>query len=163
MNKSHQAISRRQVLKGAVAASTAGLLLPQIFTRGAIGGTGIPAPSETINVASIGLGYMGSINIRSASRAGANIVALCEVDQGRETPRHKSRGAWAWRFRDSEFPDAAKYTDFRRMLEKEKGIDAVIVSTPDHTHATIAIAAMELGKHVYCEKSLWRTRCMNVG
>ncbi len=157
MNKSNQAISRRQVLKSAAAVSTAGVLFPQIVPRHVVAGSGLTAPSETVNVASIGLGYMGSVNIRSASRAGARIVATCEVDQGRVTPRHKSRGAWAWRYRDSEFPDAAKYTDFRRMLEKEKGIDAVIVSTPDHSHAAIAIAAMELGKHVYCEKPLAHT------
>ncbi len=99
MNKPNQAISRRQVLKGAATVSTAGALFPQIVPRCAVGGSGVTAPSETLNVASIGLGYMGSINTRSASSAGARIVALCEVDQERATPRHKSRGAWAWRFR----------------------------------------------------------------
>ena len=102
-------------------------------------------PSETINVAAIGAGYMGSINIRNASRAGARIAALCEVDAERAAPLYE------------EFPDAARYKDFRTLLEREKGIDAVIVSTPDHTHAAIAIAAMRRGKHVYCEKPLAHT------
>ena len=63
-----------------------------------------------------------------------------------------------------ELPDARHYTDWRRMLEREKDIDAVVVSTPDHNHAIIAIAAMKLGKHVYCEKplahSIWEAREM---
>ncbi len=145
MKKSNQANSRRQELKGAAAQSTAGVLFPQIVPLRVGGGRQATPPSETLNVAAIGAGYMGSIDIRSANRAGARIVALCDVDEARATPLYK------------EFPDAARYKDFRRLLEKEKGIDAVIVSTPDHTHATIAMAAMELGKHVYCEKPLAHT------
>ena len=56
-----------------------------------------------------------------------------------------------------KFPDATRYKDFRRLLDKEKAIDAVTVGTPDHTHATIAMAAIQRGKHVYCEKPLART------
>jgi predicted dehydrogenase len=58
---------------------------------------------------------------------------------------------------DKDFPDAARYRDFRQLLEKEKNIDAVIVGTPDHTHAAIAMAAIQMSKHVHCEKPLART------
>ena len=145
MNASNEVVSRRQVLAGAAAVSTAAVLFPEVVPRRAVAGSAVTPPSETVNVAAIGAGYMGSIDIRNASRAGANIVALCEVDQARAAPIYQ------------EFPDATRYKDFRRLLEKERGIDAVIVATPDHTHAVIAMAAMELGKHVYCEKPLART------
>ena len=136
---------RRDVLKRAASLSTAGLLFPMIVPRHVVSGGKTAPPSETLNVAAIGAGYMGSINIRNAHRAGARIAALCEVDQEAATPI------------EEQFPDAARYRDFRRLLDREKSIDAVIVSTPDHTHAAIAIAAMRLGKHVYCEKPLAHT------
>jgi len=102
-------------------------------------------PSDTVNVAAIGLGPMGRTNLRGASSAGARIAALCDVD---ETQIQRVR---------EYYPNATAYTDYRRLLEKEKGIDGVIVSTPNHTHAVISIAAMQLGKHVYCEKPLAHT------
>ncbi len=102
-------------------------------------------PSDTINVAVIGVGVMGGIDTRSASKAGARIAALCDVDETRLARYRK------------EFPGAALYKDYRLLLEKEKGIDGFIVATPNHTHAMISIAAMELGKHVYCEKPLAHT------
>ena len=71
-----------------------------------------------------------------------NIVALCDVDEERAAESFLA------------FPRARRYKDFRVMLEKEKGIDAVTVSTPDHTHAVASMAAMELGKHVFCQKPL---------
>ena len=71
-----------------------------------------------------------------------NVVALCDVDEERAAESFLA------------FPRARRYKDFRVMLEKEKGIDAVTVSTPDHTHAVASMAAMELGKHVFCQKPL---------
>ena len=102
-------------------------------------------PSDTVNVALIGLGAMGNANMRTLSHTDAKIVALCDADEAHTSRVHKY------------VPDAAVYKDYRRLLEKEKGIDAVVVSTPDHTHAIISIAAMQLGKHVYCEKPLAHT------
>jgi len=102
-------------------------------------------PSDTVNVASIGVGSMGIANIRTVSSAGARIAAICDVD---ETQAKKVQ---------KYYPDAVLYADYRRLLEKEKGVDAVIVSTPNHTHAVISMAAMQLGKHVYCEKPLAHT------
>ena len=109
--------------------------------------TNLP-PSERLNVAGVGLGARGLGNMEKCE--GANIVALCDVD---------------WRLAATamqRYPDAAKYKDFRRMLDKEKGIDAVVVSTPDHTHAVIAADAMKRRKHVYLETPLahdvWEVR-----
>ena len=81
---------------------------------------------------------------------GQNIVALCDVD---------------WDYADPVFetyPKAKKWKDFREMLDKQKDIDAVVIATPDHTHAVIAMMAMQMGKHVYCQKplthSVWEAR-----
>jgi predicted dehydrogenase len=80
--------------------------------------------------------------VRDVTAAGGTFVALCDVDADRAGKTFQS------------FPDARRYTDFRVMLEKEKGIDAVTISTPDHTHAHPALMAMAMGKHVYCQKPL---------
>lgn len=100
--------------------------------------------NERLNVAAIGVGGMGEGNVNNVSSE--NIVALCEVDT--------KRGARSL----AKFSKAKHYEDFRRMLdEMDKQIDAVVVATPDHTHAVAAVTAMKQGKHVYCEKPLTRT------
>jgi len=142
MSKSKKSIPRRQFLKSAAALATAGAVFPQIVPRHVVGGAGHTAPSDTVLVAGIGFGSMGGYDIRAADRAGAKIVALCDVDFG-----YAGKNA-------EQFPKAKKYDDFRRLLEKEKGIDGVIIGTPDHTHAMIAMAALQHDKHVYCEKPL---------
>jgi predicted dehydrogenase len=101
------------------------------------------SPNEKLNVAGIGVGGQGRGDMENCE--GHNIVALCDVD---------------WRRAGSTFdryPNAKRYKDFRRMLDKQKDIDAVVIATPDHTHAFASMAAIELGKHVYCEKPLTRT------
>lgn len=98
------------------------------------------SPDDKLNLAFIGPGGRGADNL--AAMASENIVALCDVDLDR------ARGTF------EKYPDAHRYRDFREMLEKETGLDGVVVSTPDHTHATAAIAAMRKGLHVYCEKPL---------
>ena len=100
-------------------------------------------PSDRLNVAVIGVSHRGNSNINAIKDLDVNIVALCDVDW--REPVQKVF---------SQFPNARQYKDFRRMLDKEKDIDAVVVATPDHTHGVIASAAMQLGKHVYCEKPL---------
>ncbi len=107
-----------------------------------------PPPSSGLKIAGIGLGARGYGNMQKCG--GANIVALCDVD-------------WklaATAFQD--YPDARAYKDYRRMFDKEKDIDAVVISTPDHTHAVIAAEAMKRGKHVYVETPLahdvWEVR-----
>lgn len=105
---------------------------------------GYKSPNEKLNIASIGAGGKAASDIRACSQT-ENIVALCDVDEKRATPIFK------------QFEDAAKFRDFRVMLERQKDIDAVIVTIPDHMHAAAATTAMELGKHVYVQKPLAHT------
>ncbi len=100
--------------------------------------------NDRLNIAAIGVAGMGAGNVGNVSSQ--NVVALCDV--------HGSRAAKTY----EKHPQAKQYTDFRRMLdEMDKQIDAVVVSTPDNTHAVAAVAAMNRGKHVYCEKPLTKT------
>jgi predicted dehydrogenase len=98
-------------------------------------------PSDKVNIAVVGIAGRGGSNLKALKDQ--NIVALCDVD---------------WRERQQKsfeaFPKAKQYHDFRVMLEKQKDIDAVVIATPDHTHAVIATMAIKMGKHVYCEKPL---------
>ena len=127
-------ISRRRFLGTGLAAAAAPLLLPR-SVRGA---------NEKLNIAGIGVGGKGEVDTGFCS--GENLVALCDVDESRAANTLK------------KFPNAKIYKDFRRMLEEMgKGIDAVTVSTPDHTHAVAAVMAMKMGKHVYCQKPLTHT------
>ena len=128
--------TRRKFISSAAAA--AGLF--QIVPRHVIAGSGQTPPSEKLNVAVVGLGWMGKINLKACS--GENIVALCDVDH--------DFAAEAFQ----EHPRAAVYKDYRVMLEKQRDIDAVLIATPDHTHAVISKATMEAGKHIFCQKPL---------
>lgn len=101
--------------------------------------------NEKINIAGIGIGIQGGADIDAIAGEGHNIVALCDVD-------HKYA---AKKF--EQYPKAKRFKDFRVMLDTMKDIDAVVIGTPDHTHAVIALAAMKHGKHVYCEKPLAHT------
>ena len=99
--------------------------------------------NEKLNLAFVGAGGRGAALVDEFAKLGENIVALCDVDW-----RHAA-GTF------QKFPDAKRYKDFRKMLDElANAIDAVVVATPDHTHAVASIAAMKLGKHVYCEKPL---------
>ncbi len=129
-------ISRRDFVRaaGTVAAFT-------VVPSHVLGGARRVAPSEKLNIAGIGIGGRGGGDLAAVSSE--NIVALCDADW--------ARGGGAFR----RWPKAAKYKDFRKMLDKEeKNIDAVVVATPDHNHAPASITAMKMGKHVYCEKPL---------
>ncbi len=123
-----------------------------IVPRHVLGGPGFQAPSDQVNIATIGyVNGMGTANTEAAGKV-ANIVALCDVDESAAAARAAARSKIY-----ENFPKAVRYTDFRVMLEQQKDIDGVIVATPDHTHAVIAMAAMQLGKHVYVQKPLTRT------
>jgi len=99
------------------------------------------SPNEKLNIAGIGVGGRGAADVKGVDDE--NIVALCDVDQMR------AAGTL------NRFPNAKKYRDFRKMLdEMDKQIDAVVIGTPDHTHAPPAAMAMRMGKHCYCEKPL---------
>jgi hypothetical protein len=100
---------------------------------------------EKLNVAAVGCGGQGGVDLLAAAQT-ENIVALCDVDENRAAANFK------------KFEKAPKYKDFRVMLEKEgKNIDAVTIGIPDFMHATVALACMQHGKHVYLEKPLTRT------
>jgi len=109
-----------------------------------------PGPNDRLNIAIIGCGGRGEAHLGLAKTE--NIVALCDVDEQRAANAFK------------RFPKATRYQDFRVLLEKQKNLDAVVVATPDHTHAHASIMAMRLGKHCYCEKplthSIWEARQM---
>src|SRR5437870_6963921 len=102
--------------------------------------------NSKLNIAGIGVGGQGRGSLDAFHRMGNNLVALCDVDAKRAGDIYQKH------------PEAKPYQDFRKMFDRlEKQIDAVLVATPDHTHAVAAVAAMKLGKHVYCEKPLTRT------
>jgi hypothetical protein len=132
-------LTRRQFIYTSALAAVGSAALPR-FARGAPRSI---SANEKLNLAAVGCGGKGSSDIEICS--GENIVALCDVDARTLAGRKNSH------------PKATTYQDWRVMLEKEKSIDAVIVSTPDHMHALVAAAAMRLGKHVYCQKPLVQT------
>ena len=131
--------SRRKFIRNTALAASGFFIVPRhVLGRGYI------SPSDKLNIAGIGVGGKANVNLPYAYNKGSdNIVALCDVDD-----RQSVDGRKRW-------PKAPYYKDFRQMLEKEnKNIDAVIITTPDHMHFVQAMAAMQLGKHVYCEKPL---------
>ena len=101
------------------------------------------APSNKLNIAGIGVGGMGAANLKKC--VNENIVALCDVDDDYAAKTYKT------------YPKAKVYRDYRVMLEEQKDIDAVVIATPDHTHAVITMAAMQLGKHIFLQKPLTHT------
>ncbi len=103
------------------------------------------SPNELLDIACIGVANRASANVSGVS--GQNLVAMCDIDD-----KYLGQALSAYGQHKSK-----KYNDFRVLLDKEKGIDAVVVSTPDHTHAPASMWAMQLGKHVYCEKPLTHT------
>mgnify|MGYP003673109723 FL=1 len=115
-----------------------------IVPRHVLGGVGFIAPSDQLNLAAIGAGGKGASDIRNASVNGRErVTALCDVDFSGSAKASVER-----------FPDAKLYADFRKMLDTEKDIDAVTISTPDHVHGPAAKYAMERGKHVYVQKPM---------
>jgi len=135
-NRSAHLVTRRDFLwRSAVGAAFA------IVPASVLGRAGQTPPSGKLNLACIGVGGRGKDDLDGVK--GENIVALCDVDQSRAADAFKA------------FPGARQFQDFRRMFDQMgKEIDAVVVATPDHTHAVPAMMAMQQGKHVYCEKPL---------
>ena len=100
------------------------------------------SPNEKLNIGIIGVNHRGRANMNSV--AAENIIALCDVNE-----QYLEEAA-------QQHPKAKKFIDWRKMLD-EKAIDAVVISTTDHTHAPAAVKAMRAGKHVYVEKPLGHT------
>jgi predicted dehydrogenase len=129
-------LTRRDFLQRTAVSAAFAVVPAQVLGR-----AGQTPPSGKLNLACIGVGGRGKDNLDGVK--GENIVALCDVDQNRAAESLKA------------FPGARQFRDFRRMFdEMDKEIDAVVVATPDHTHAVAAMTAMRRGKHVYCEKPL---------
>lgn len=127
-------MTRRRFVAATTIASAA------VFLHSRSHGAGQKGPNDKLNIAGIGIGGMGAQNLKAL--ASEEIVALCDVDHDYAAPTFRA------------YPRAKIYTDYREMLDKQKDIDAVLIATPDHLHAVIAMAAMKAGKHVYCQKPL---------
>jgi predicted dehydrogenase len=166
-------ITRRNFVAGTTGAALSAMIVP----RHVLGGVGYNAPSDTVNFALIGCGGQGKTDSGELVAGGQNLVALCDVDYGyvdREIarmtkPREPRPGAQPMNEQRQKimearqaqmaklaeaYKTAKRHSDFRKMLEEQKDIDAIVVATPDHLHAVIAKTAMELGKHAYVEKPL---------
>src|SRR5207344_1237770 len=139
MSSRKSSLTRRKFLRDTGYIAGGIMILPRHVL-----GRGFTAPSDKLNIAGIGVGGRAETNLPKAYNNGSdNIAALCDVDDRRSVNARK------------KWPNAPYYKDFRVMLEKEgKNIDAVMITTPDHMHAPMAMAAMEMGKHVYVEKPL---------
>src|ERR1041385_1653316 len=139
MNRhSFRGISRRKFIRRAGMTAAGFSILPS-----ALRGAARLSPNEKLNVAGIGFGSRGAVDIDDVAKLGHNIVAMCDVDENYAAKEF------------AKYPKATRFKDYRQMLDKMRGqIDAVIIGTPDHTHAVIAMEAMRRGKHIYCEKPL---------
>ena len=137
-------LNRRQFLRSAAFTTTAVIVLPSSVV-GLRAGT---SPNEKLNVAGIGIGGQGASDL--GNMESESIIALCDVDQNHAAHVFK------------KYPKAKQFTDYRKMLEEMKDIDGVVIATPDHLHAFVAMEAIRHGKHVYCEKplthSVWEAR-----
>ncbi len=132
----NQQIPRRSFLKS-TAVVTAALSFPFVSARNVLGANG------KLNIAAIGAGGKGAVDIAGCDSE--NIFALCDVDENNAAATFK------------KYPNAKRFKDFRTMLDKEKSIDAVTISTPDHMHYPAAMWAMRMRKHVYVQKPLTHT------
>jgi predicted dehydrogenase len=131
-----RSINRRQFIKGATTASAGAWLFSIEAHARKI------SPNEKLNIGVIGTANRAGDDLREVSSE--NIVALCDIDD-------KFLAVAA-----AKYPGTKKYNDFRRLLD-QKNLDAIVVGTPDHTHAVAVVAALQSGRHVYCEKPLART------
>ena len=139
-SKKHKMKNRRKFLKNSALMGTGFFIVP----RNVLGGPGFISPSDQLNIAAIGSGGKGG-DIRAEWASGERVIALCDVHPDGNHGVTDSR---------KKFPNANFYVDFRDMLDNEKDLDAVTISTPDHTHGFIASNAMNRGLHVYVQKPL---------
>jgi hypothetical protein len=136
-DKTGPLLSRRSLL-------ISGMVMPAIVPRHVLGGPAHQAPSEKLRIAAAGVGGMGRAYIGNCPHD--HIVALCGVDHNYAK---KVFGRYV---------KGARYRDFRKIFGKEaKNFDALIIGTPDHTHAIILMSALKLGKHIYCAKPITHT------
>lgn len=149
-NLKNNRITRRQMIKAA-----AGTLAVPLFVPARVLG-GATSANQRLNIAVIGTGGRARALILEILRQGENLVAMCDVDRRqlatvRKTLAGKVEGG------DESLEKAKLYEDYRKLLESEKSLDAVMIAIGSRWHAPISVRAMKLGKHVYCEKPLVRT------
>ncbi len=153
-------ISRRDFVKGACSLSAFA-----IVPRFVLAGAGETPPSEKINIACIGVGDQGvRVMNEYLKMPEVRIVAVCDVNQSGIYPGNQTKGRepakaivekfYAEQSPAGSYKGCAAFNDYRQMLAELKDFDAVLIATPDHTHAVISIAAMQAGKHVHCQKPL---------
>lgn len=168
--------TRRQFLRTTTTATAASAFAGAAFTvipGSARGAAGTVPPSERLTLAGIGLGGQGMQNLKALQALpGVQVVAVCDVNResggylswnwsegkegrgcGREPARRMVEAQYADQAASGIYRGCRTYSDYRELLEKED-VDAVMIATPDHTHAVITMAALKRGKHVYCEKPL---------
>ncbi len=138
-------VSRRRFIYTSTLTAAAVSLFP-----GCVAPRRYKSANEKLNIGIIGVGGKGESDAEGVS--GENIVAICDVDE-----KTLDKAA-------QKYPNAKRYRDYRKMLAEQKDLDAVTVSTPDHHHFPASVMAMQLGKHVYCQKplthSIWEARMM---
>ena len=157
--------TRREWFINSALATTAATIVP----RSVLGGRGFVAPSDRVNIVVIGTGGQGITNIKALFKeADARVVAIADPNEESDYSRFYYGGtagrAPALKLIQEHraaagepSPGCTPYLDYRRMFDREKNVDAVLVATPDHAHAVTTMAAIERGKHVYCEKPLTHT------
>ncbi len=165
-------VNRRRFLAGGLSTALATIGFPYIVPSSALGKAGNIAPSSRITFGSIGVGGMGTNNMRAfLAQDDVQVVAVCDVVKQNDQYGHWYKKGWqgAWFGRESarkivedhyarkaqagQYKGCSAYGDFRELLARDD-IDAVCITTPDHWHAIMAIRAAETGKHIYCEKPL---------
>ena len=167
-----RAIRRRTFLKQAAGAAASTVGLPLFIRSSALGNAGTVAPSERITMASIGVGGMGTNNLRAfLAQPDVQVLAVCDVVEasneyghwykngwngewfGREPARKIVNDDYARKYSAGQYKGCDAYVDFREIIAR-RDIDAVCVTTPDHWHAIPSIMAATAGKDIYCEKPL---------
>lgn len=162
-------MNRRRLLQAAAVGTTVFSIVP----RHVLGGQKFVAPSDKVNIALIGAGGQGRTNLRELFKQNdAQVIAVADPATSFSLDRFYYKGMGGrepiraeiekrYQSENAKFK-CTVYEDFREMLDKEKGIDAILCATPDHLHAYVSIHAMRAGKHVYCEKPLthniWEAR-----
>ncbi len=144
---SNEGVTRREFVSAAAATAAAFTIVP----RHVLGGPAYKAPSDKLNVACVGIGGKGFSDSKAMSSE--NVVALCDVDEKRAAQKHGDAKESIFDI----YPKARFFRDFRVMLDEIKDIEAITISTPDHTHAVIALEAMKRGIHVFVQKPMTHT------